>query len=113
MFDFIETPHVYDAAGTELFTGAIPELLRESAQGGLTELACSTAASADVFATKLAHGPRNRILLGINAQKNWLAGTGPASAMALSPGSAIGRHSPHGRRRRSDSSLLWPPSLSR
>jgi hypothetical protein len=34
MFDFIETPHVYDAAGTELFTGAIPELLRESAQGG-------------------------------------------------------------------------------
>lgn len=34
MFDFIETPYVYDAAGTELFTGAIPELLRESAQGG-------------------------------------------------------------------------------
>lgn len=34
MFDFIDTPHVFDAAGTELFTGAIPELLRESAQGG-------------------------------------------------------------------------------
>lgn len=34
MFDFIATPHVYDAAGSELFTGAIPELLRESAQGG-------------------------------------------------------------------------------
>jgi AraC-like DNA-binding protein len=34
MFDFIDTPHVYDATGTELFTGAIPELLRESAHGG-------------------------------------------------------------------------------
>lgn len=34
MFDFIATPHVHDAIGTELFTGAIPELLRESQQGG-------------------------------------------------------------------------------
>lgn len=34
MFDFIATPHAHDAAGTELFTGAIPELLRESALGG-------------------------------------------------------------------------------
>jgi AraC-like DNA-binding protein len=34
MFDFIDTPHLFDAAGTELFTGAVPELLRESAQGG-------------------------------------------------------------------------------
>jgi AraC-like DNA-binding protein len=34
VFDFVETPHVYDAAGTELFTGAIPELLRESVHGG-------------------------------------------------------------------------------
>jgi AraC-like DNA-binding protein len=34
MFDFIPTPHMHDAAGTELFTGAIPELLRESALGG-------------------------------------------------------------------------------
>lgn len=34
MFDFIALPHMFDAAGAELFTGAIPELLRESAQGG-------------------------------------------------------------------------------
>jgi len=34
IFDFMPSPHVYDAAGSELFTGAIPELLRESAQGG-------------------------------------------------------------------------------
>lgn len=34
LFDFISLPHVVDAANTELFTGAVPEMLRESAQGG-------------------------------------------------------------------------------
>ena len=34
LFDFLDLPHVLNAAGTEIFTGAIPELLRESAFGG-------------------------------------------------------------------------------
>lgn len=34
LFDFFTLPHWVDAAGSELFTGAIPELLRESAYAG-------------------------------------------------------------------------------
>lgn len=34
VFDYVRLPHRLEAAGTELFTGAIPELLRESAYGG-------------------------------------------------------------------------------
>ena len=34
LFDFLSLPHQLDAAGTELFTGAIPELLRESSEAG-------------------------------------------------------------------------------
>jgi AraC-like DNA-binding protein len=34
LFDFLPLPHRLHAAGTELFSGAIPELLRESAYGG-------------------------------------------------------------------------------
>lgn len=34
LFEFFSLPHQLDAAGTELFTGAIPELLRESAYAG-------------------------------------------------------------------------------
>lgn len=34
LFDFFALPHRFDAAGSELFTGAIPELLRESAYAG-------------------------------------------------------------------------------
>jgi AraC-like DNA-binding protein len=34
VFDYIRLPHCLEAGGTELFTGAIPELLRESACGG-------------------------------------------------------------------------------
>ncbi|TFW29275.1 helix-turn-helix domain-containing protein [Duganella callida] len=34
LFDFLALPHTLEADGTELFTGAIPELLRESAYGG-------------------------------------------------------------------------------
>ncbi|MBV8625481.1 MAG: helix-turn-helix transcriptional regulator [Herbaspirillum sp.] len=34
LFDFLDLPHILNAANTELFNGAIPELLRESAFGG-------------------------------------------------------------------------------
>lgn len=34
LFEFLALPHRFDAAGSELFTGAIPELLRESAYAG-------------------------------------------------------------------------------
>lgn len=34
LFDFLPMPHILDASGTELFTSAIPEMLREAAYGG-------------------------------------------------------------------------------
>jgi AraC-like DNA-binding protein len=34
LFDFLPMPHMLDASGTELFTSAIPEMLREAAYGG-------------------------------------------------------------------------------
>lgn len=34
IFDFVSMPHYFNAAGTELFISAIPELLKESANGG-------------------------------------------------------------------------------
>ncbi|WP_020652040.1 helix-turn-helix domain-containing protein [Massilia niastensis] len=34
LFDFLPLPHTLDAGGSELFTGAIPEMLREAAHGG-------------------------------------------------------------------------------
>lgn len=34
LFDFLPLPHRLEAGDTELFTGAIPEMLRESAHGG-------------------------------------------------------------------------------
>jgi AraC-like DNA-binding protein len=42
LFDFMPLPHVLEAGGTELFTGAIPELLREAAQGGAGSAAIVT-----------------------------------------------------------------------
>jgi AraC-like DNA-binding protein len=42
LFDFLLLPHLLDAAGTELLTGAIPEMLRESAHGGAGSAAIVT-----------------------------------------------------------------------
>jgi len=42
LFDFLSLPHRQEAGGTELFTGAIPELLRESAHGGAGSAAIVT-----------------------------------------------------------------------
>jgi AraC-like DNA-binding protein len=45
LFDFLPTPHMMDASGTELFTSAIPEMLREAAHGGLGSAAIVTCLS--------------------------------------------------------------------
>jgi len=42
LFDFLTLPHRLEARGTELFNGAIPELLRESAHGGAGSTAIVT-----------------------------------------------------------------------
>jgi AraC-like DNA-binding protein len=42
LFDFLTLPHRLDASGTELFNGAIPELLRESVHGGAGSAAIVT-----------------------------------------------------------------------
>lgn len=42
VFDFLSLPHRQEAAGTELLTGAIPEMLRESAHGGAGSAAIVT-----------------------------------------------------------------------
>jgi AraC-like DNA-binding protein len=42
LFEFLSLPHRQEAGGTELFTGAIPEMLREAAHGGAGSAAIVT-----------------------------------------------------------------------
>lgn len=55
LFDFLLLPHRLDAAGSELFTGAIPELLRESAHGGAGSAAIVNCVARRLVTTLVRH----------------------------------------------------------